>query len=489
MLRLAQCAAELSHAAAASTERAGAGAEHAPVTRRRASALREARPACATSTSRCTCRCATRTRPASCRSPTLRDGETAQVEGVGHATAQVAVPPAPPARRAARTTAATTWCCASSTSIRRSRRRWPSARACACAARCAAASSAGDGAPGVQGRRRRHAAADRADAGLPDQRAAAAGRTCARRSPSALARADLDEIAAAGAAAAGPAEPARGAALPAPAGARTSTLATLEDRSHPAWQRLKFDELLAQQLSQLQAQRERDAQRAPALARRARRPARAAARRAAVRADRARSAASATRSPPTWRARMPMHRLLQGDVGSGKTVVAALAAAHRDRRRLAVRADGADRDPGRAALPQAGRLAGAARHHGRLADRQPQGQGAHDDARSRWPRARPALVVGTHAVIQDQVQFARLGLAIVDEQHRFGVAQRLALRAKLQMPAGARAAPADDERDADPAHAGDDATSPTSTSARSTSCRPAARRSSPSSSPTAGATR
>jgi ATP-dependent DNA helicase RecG len=41
------------------------------------------------------------------------------------------------------------------------------------------------------------------------------------------------------------------------------------------------------------------------------------------------------------------------------------------------------------------------------------------------------LVVGTHAVIQEDVQFARLGLAIVDEQHRFGVAQRLALRHKL----------------------------------------------------------
>ena len=43
-----------------------------------------------------------------------------------------------------------------------------------------------------------------------------------------------------------------------------------------------------------------------------------------------------------------------------------------------------------------------------------------------------ALVVGTHAVIQDQVEFAKLGLAIIDEQHRFGVQQRLALRSKLQ---------------------------------------------------------
>jgi len=42
------------------------------------------------------------------------------------------------------------------------------------------------------------------------------------------------------------------------------------------------------------------------------------------------------------------------------------------------------------------------------------------------------LVVGTHAVIQDQVEFARLGLALIDEQHRFGVAQRLQLRRKLE---------------------------------------------------------
>jgi ATP-dependent DNA helicase RecG len=42
------------------------------------------------------------------------------------------------------------------------------------------------------------------------------------------------------------------------------------------------------------------------------------------------------------------------------------------------------------------------------------------------------LVVGTHAVIEDKVRFARLGLAVIDEQHRFGVAQRLALRAKLK---------------------------------------------------------
>jgi len=45
-----------------------------------------------------------------------------------------------------------------------------------------------------------------------------------------------------------------------------------------------------------------------------------------------------------------------------------------------------------------------------------------------------ALVIGTHAVIQEQVQFRKLGLAVIDEQHRFGVAQRLALRAKMSEP-------------------------------------------------------
>jgi ATP-dependent DNA helicase RecG len=93
----------------------------------------------------------------------------------------------------------------------------------------------------------------------------------------------------------------------------------------PAWQRLKFDELLAQQLSQLQAKREREAQHAPVFAtiRGGRHDAllghlpfrlTEAQRRVAeeIAADLARP--------------LPMHRLLQGDVGSGKTVVAALAA-------------------------------------------------------------------------------------------------------------------------------------------------------------------
>ncbi|MDB5894313.1 MAG: ATP-dependent helicase RecG, partial [Rhodoferax sp.] len=107
------------------------------------------------------------------------------------------------------------------------------------------------------------------------------------------------------------------------------SLAALEDRSHPAWQRLKAEELLAQQLSQLFAKRERNRLRAPPLA-----PVRGAglslheqllavlpfALTAAQRRVGTEIAEDLTRN-------VPMNRLLQGDVGAGKTVVAALAAA------------------------------------------------------------------------------------------------------------------------------------------------------------------
>jgi ATP-dependent DNA helicase RecG len=102
-------------------------------------------------------------------------------------------------------------------------------------------------------------------------------------------------------------------------------LAALDDRSHPAWQRLKFDELLAQQLSQLAAQRERAKLKAPAL----RAPQEglhvkllAALPFALTTAQRR----AAEEIAADLAAGTPMHRLLQGDVGSGKTVVAALAA-------------------------------------------------------------------------------------------------------------------------------------------------------------------
>ena len=206
-------------------------------------------------------------------------------------------------------------------------------------------------------------------------------------------------------------------------------LAALDDRSHPAWRRLKFDELLAQQLSQLMARRERAALEAPALrAAPGGLPERllaalpfaltAAQRRVVdeIAADLARA--------------QPMHRLLQGDVGSGKTVVAALAAA------VAI-------DAGWQCALMAPTEILAEQHFGKLVQwLEPlgvevawltgsrRGRGRREQlARIAGGQAR--LVVGTHAVIQDDVAFERLGLAIVDEQHRFGVAQRLALRRKL----------------------------------------------------------
>ena len=114
--------------------------------------------------------------------------------------------------------------------------------------------------------------------------------------------------------------------------AADAPLASLEDRSHPAWQRLKFEELLAQQLSQIQAQRERARLRAPRLVA----PVRTAggpqpltdhllaALSFALTAAQRRVTAEIARDLGDAQ---PMHRLLQGDVGSGKTVVAALAAA------------------------------------------------------------------------------------------------------------------------------------------------------------------
>jgi len=206
-------------------------------------------------------------------------------------------------------------------------------------------------------------------------------------------------------------------------------LATLEDRSHPAWQRLKFDELLAQQLAQAQAMAARQRLHAPALAsvQGLLHSRLLTALPFALTAAQARVCAEidADLARP-----VPMHRLLQGDVGSGKTVVAALAAAR------AI-------DAGWQCALMAPTEILAEQHFNKLVQwLQPLGIIVAWLTGSRKGKARAAmlekiasgeagLVVGTHAVIQDDVVFARLGLAVVDEQHRFGVAQRLELRHKL----------------------------------------------------------
>jgi ATP-dependent DNA helicase RecG len=212
--------------------------------------------------------------------------------------------------------------------------------------------------------------------------------------------------------------------------------AALQDRSHPAWQRLKYAELLAQQLSQLQARAARARLHAPALPLRGGgdgqgddlRERLLAALPFALTAAQRRVCAEIAADLALPR---PMHRLLQGDVGSGKTVVAALSAA-------AAMAAG-----WQCALMAPTEIL-ADQHFRKLVDwLSPLGVQVAWLTGSRKGKARAQmlekvasgqalLVVGTHAVIQRDVQFARLGLAIVDEQHRFGVAQRLALRHKLE---------------------------------------------------------
>ncbi|HEY7846690.1 MAG TPA: ATP-dependent DNA helicase RecG [Candidatus Limnocylindria bacterium] len=125
----------------------------------------------------------------------------------------------------------------------------------------------------------------------------------------------------------------------------------------------------------------------------------------------------------------PMRRLLQGDVGSGKTAVAAVALA------------GTVRAGWQAALMAPTEILARQHHHGLAPLLEAMGvraeflSGSLTVARKREIQAaitagEAEVVIGTHAVISAAVEFQKLGLAVVDEQHRFGVAQRAALQAK-----------------------------------------------------------
>lgn len=201
----------------------------------------------------------------------------------------------------------------------------------------------------------------------------------------------------------------------------------LAERTHPAWTRMKFDELLAQQLSLKRAQRARRMKGSPAL-------------KSVGKLSAAFQAAlpfkltgAQQRVLKEIRADIgqpyPMQRLLQGDVGSGKTVVAALSAAQ------AI-------DSGYQAALMAPTEILADQHFRKIAAwMEPLGVKVAWLTGSLKKKEKLAatalvesgeaqLVIGTHALIQDTVQFPKLGLVIVDEQHRFGVGQRLTLRNK-----------------------------------------------------------
>ena len=205
------------------------------------------------------------------------------------------------------------------------------------------------------------------------------------------------------------------------------TQRALDARTHPAWTRLKFDELLAQQLS-MKAHRDARAQRrAPVLTGTGELTKQLLAR-VPFALTRAQQRVGREIAHDLKRA-TPMQRLLQGDVGSGKTIVAALAAlqaiesgkqvafmapteilAEQHYRKLAAWLDG---------LPvKIAWLSGSVPAKARK-------KALADLATGAIPFA-----IGTHALFQEGVELPNLGLAIVDEQHRFGVAQRLALRGK-----------------------------------------------------------
>lgn len=202
----------------------------------------------------------------------------------------------------------------------------------------------------------------------------------------------------------------------------------LQERSAPAWRRLIFDELLAQQITLRESRAVAFQRTAPPIA-----------------GDDAELVGCFLAQLPfnltnaqrrvtdeilaDLAANRPMHRLVQGDVGSGKTVVAALAA---------LRAVAS----GHQASLMAPTEILAEQHFRKIAAwLEPLG------IRTAWLTGRlktaeknaaleavasgeARIVIGTHALIQEGVKFANLGLAIVDEQHRFGVAQRLALRTR-----------------------------------------------------------
>ena len=212
-------------------------------------------------------------------------------------------------------------------------------------------------------------------------------------------------------------------------------LAALAERTHPAWQRMKLDELLAQQLSMRLAYRARRERAAPplpgdgALLRRflGALPFRLTGAQARAMAEILRDLAQPH----------PMQRLLQGDVGSGKTILAAIAclAAADAGWQAAVMvpteilAEQHYRKFAAWLAPLGARIAWL---HGALS------RGERKAALDAAAGGAAAIVVGTHALFQQEVAFKQLGLAVVDEQHRFGVQQRLLLRRKGEEAAARR---------------------------------------------------
>ncbi len=209
------------------------------------------------------------------------------------------------------------------------------------------------------------------------------------------------------------------------------SLQSLGDGKHPAMRRLAFEELLAHQLSLRRLREKTKTMAAPALV---------------VDGHLAQKLIDALPFQLTGAQRRvqqeisadlqqakPMLRLVQGDVGSGKTVVAAIAAlaAVETGWQVAIMApteilaEQHLRNFENWLLPLGIVVRGVS---GRLKGR------AREKFLEEIADGRAQVAVGTHALFQDDIVFGRLGMVIIDEQHRFGVHQRLALRDKGSAP-------------------------------------------------------
>jgi ATP-dependent DNA helicase RecG len=128
-----------------------------------------------------------------------------------------------------------------------------------------------------------------------------------------------------------------------------------------------------------------------------------------------------------------MHRLLQGDVGAGKTIVALLAAIVAMENGLQVAFMAPTEILAGQHYANIARLLSQSRFRVDLLTGSTPGLHKHT-LLSHIERGTTNLIVGTHALVQDKIAFHKLGLVVIDEQHRFGVAQRAALRAKGLRP-------------------------------------------------------
>jgi ATP-dependent DNA helicase RecG len=213
-----------------------------------------------------------------------------------------------------------------------------------------------------------------------------------------------------------------------PADANTQALL---ERTAPAWRRVQFEELLAQQISLKRAHAIRRERHAPSFAKPSKNKSLEA---GLLNALPFKLTAAQDR---VWseighdlEKSFPMNRLLQGDVGSGKTVVAALAAAR-------------VMDHGYQAAVMAPTEILAEQHYLKMKEWfEPLGvriawlYGSLKAKEKRLAQevienGEAQLIIGTHALIQENVSFSKLGLAVIDEQHRFGVRQRLEIQQRL----------------------------------------------------------